>query len=221
MVSLHDVLSQHGSLLLLDAAGATVHVGWLRSGQPPRWLAETEEAGTALFGLVRQLGAANTEAGAFVFCEGPGSNLGIRTAAMAIRTWQALRARRAFSYRSLELLATVRGRPDLTFIADARKQTWYTVRGGGPNGPLEPMARVAPEALQEPLATPAGFRQWSPLPPVAVTSIDYDVSTLWDEAASRPLLRECPEPDAYMSEEPRYATWTPRIHQNPASPPSS
>jgi tRNA threonylcarbamoyladenosine biosynthesis protein TsaB len=210
--SLRETLDAHAPLLLIDAAAMTVQVGWLEREAAPRWIAVTEEAGAGIFRALGLLGADPARANAFVFCEGPGSVLGIRTSAVAIRTWQVLRLRPAFAYRSLELLARARGRPGLTLIADARKQSWHavTLDTAGAPGPLQ---RVAPEALSPPLATPEGFRQWSPLPPVRVEPLAYDVPELWRACDEAPLLRPAPEPDAFLHEEPSYVTWTPKVHQ--------
>lgn len=212
MPSLREIVAAHAPVLLLDAAATVVHGGWLEGDSPARWAAIEAEAGTAVFRLLEQLAIDVAQANAFIFCEGPGSMLGIRTSAVAIRTWQVLRPRPAFAYRSLSLLAAVRGRPGVTVIADARRQSWFslTLDGAGRSGPL---ARTAPAALQPPLATPAGFRQWSPLPPHPIEAWAYDVPALWQEAADRDVLHEALEPDAFQFEEPRYATWTPKVHQ--------
>ncbi|HEX2100226.1 MAG TPA: peptidase M22, partial [Candidatus Synoicihabitans sp.] len=106
-------------------------------------------------------------------------------------------------------------RPGLTVIADARKQSWHalTIDASGRPGPI---ARLAPHDLTAPLATPRGFRQWSPLPALPLEEIDYDVPALWSAAHDVELLRAANEPDAFLHEEPDYATWTPKIHQPPS-----
>jgi tRNA threonylcarbamoyladenosine biosynthesis protein TsaB len=218
MPSLREILAAHAPVLLLDAAGTTVHGGWLEAASPPRWQAVEEEAGAGIFRLLERLEVDLDRANAFIFCEGPGSMLGIRTSAVAIRTWQVLRPRPVFSYRSLELLAAVRGRPGVTVIADARKQSWFSLTLD-PTGQPGSMVRSAPETLQAPLATPAGFRQWSPLPAAPIEAWPYDVPALWRDGAEHDLLRPSADPDAYHVEEPRYATWTPKIHQGPVPAP--
>src|SRR5690606_7730550 len=104
-----------------------VHAGWLGTEDPPRWCSVEEDAGTGIFRVLERLGAHLEQANAFIYCEGPGSILGIRTSAVAIRTWQVLRSRPVFAYRSLELLALAKARPGLTVIADARRQHWHAV----------------------------------------------------------------------------------------------
>lgn len=212
MPSLRAIHAAHAPLLLLDAASAVIHAGWWERDTAPRWSSLEEEAGAGIFMVLEQLEAEIGRAGAFVLCEGPGSTLGIRTSAMAVRTWQVLRSRPILTYRSLELLAHAVGRPGLTLIVDARKRSWHalTVDANGRPGPLR---RAAPEALQPPFATPSHFRHWSPTPPVSIETLPYDVPALWSVADADDLLRASAEPDAFQHEDPSYVTWTPRIHQ--------
>src|ERR1700691_4097426 len=107
MVSLRQLLDAQAPLLLLDAAGSRVHVGFFPSQDPAvaRWSATDGEAGVALFQGVGAPGVAPIAVRAFAFCEAPGSILGIRTTAMAIRTWCAIGRRPAFAYDALSALA--------------------------------------------------------------------------------------------------------------------
>lgn len=158
------------------------------------------------------------EAGAFVFCAAPGSILGIRTCAMAIRMWTALRARPVCTYHALELLAAARGKADEAFIADARRGRWHWARSGVPAEVLaeeDLAARAAKDGLN--LATPENFRTWAALPP-QVRAARYNIGELWTTAAPLPLLSFTSEPDARIIAEPSYARWTPRLHQA-ANPP--
>jgi tRNA threonylcarbamoyladenosine biosynthesis protein TsaB len=79
--------------LFLDASGLTTRVGlW----QDSRWLAFREDPAPALESLFTTTRAVLAEAslslpaiGGFLYVSGPGSVLGLRLAAMAIRTWEA------------------------------------------------------------------------------------------------------------------------------------
>jgi len=216
MRSLREILSAHAPVLLLDAAGVAVHAGWLEENAPARWSSVREDAGTGIFHALNVLKVPLEQARAFVYCEGPGSILGIRTSAVAIRTWQVLRPRPVFAFRSLELLAVARAQPGLTVIADARRQQWHALTIGA-DGKPGPMRRLPPEQLQPPLVMPADFRHWSALPQQPVESVPYDLQALWDASIDAPLLREVAEPEAFLHEPPEYVTWTPRIHQAPQS----
>ena len=211
MPSLNALLAAHRSLLVLDAASTRIHVGWFGPDTAPQWTSGDDEANVALFRAVERLPAAALEsAGAFVFCEGPGSILGIRTAAMAIRTWTLLAPRPVYRYGSLALVAHADDRPYLSVIADARRDTWHCfdrTRG---------LRRLAPAALPPAPATPAGFRAWSALPADAFT-VPYDVPHLFATTASADLFAATDAADAFLHEEPSYATWTPQIHRAPGA----
>lgn len=152
-----------------------------------------------------------------VFCEGPGSLLGIRLAAMAVRTWMALpRAEplRVFAYRSLALVAAdllAQGEaPPFHVIHDARRETW-NVLSLGANGELGEIRRCRAEEL--PLATgtmftPAQFPHWQPRPE-GVRPIAYRPQLIVGLAPKFRLLREVDAPDAFMTEMPTYRPWIP------------
>jgi tRNA threonylcarbamoyladenosine biosynthesis protein TsaB len=76
-----------------------------------RWAGLEEEAGTGIFRVIEALGADVGQAAAFLFCDGPGSTLGVRTAAVALRTWQVVAPRPVYAYHSLAVLAEAIGRP--------------------------------------------------------------------------------------------------------------
>lgn len=208
MPSLRALLAAHAPLLLLDAASVRVQVGWLEGAGRDRWAAADGEAGLALFQNLAAVGVRPSNAGAYLFCDGPGSVLGIRTAAMAIRAWNVLQPRPVFAYHSLSVVAAALARPELTVIADARRDSWHAVNAGGT------LRRVPTAALAGPLATPEGFRNWTPLPP-AVERVPYSLAELLPAIADAELFRPVAEPEAFLHEEPSYVTWTPQIHRAP------
>jgi len=147
---------------------------------------------------------------AYVFCEGPGSILGIRTSAAAIRAWTALNHKPVWAFRSLDLLANSLGDEDVSVISDARRDSWHIARKG------EKMRRVTSRDLsnETALATPGNFRRWSSLPEaIAPTLLDYDLARLLPKVWNLDLFHACNAPDAFLHEEPSYATWSPQIHR--------
>ncbi len=208
MSSLRQIAAAHAPLVFLDAASSRIQVGtWLAAGAG-RWHASDEEAGIGLFRGVEQLELPIAAAGAFVFCDGPGSILGIRTAAMAIRAWNVLEPRPVFAYSSLVLVAHALGRSDLALIADARRDSWHHYRLGGA------LRRVGSAELTAPLAMPENFRHWSPLPE-NVQRVPYSLPDLLPRVLDADIFRATEEPDAFLHEEPSYVTWTPQIHRAP------
>lgn len=221
MASVAQLLASHGSLLVLDAVATTVHTGLLRTGQAPVWERSEREAGWALFAgaeaCLRRAGVGLAEVGAFVFCAGPGSMLGARTAAMAIRAWQVALPRPAYHYQSLALLARGLGRAGpgpFSVIADARRHAWHvvTVAADGRCGDLRRVPAAELAAGGEPLVQPAAFRAWAPAPR-PVREVAYDPPGLFAELAAEDLFAATERPDAFQHEAPVYQTWTAQVHR--------
>lgn len=210
MSSFRQILAQHPHVLLLDAASAQVQIGWFRNGKDTVWRTSETEAGTGVFVGIAQLEVDLKCTDAFVFCEGPGSILGIRTVAVALRTWTMLKPSPIYSYQSLSLVAASLNRPEVNVIADARRESWhcFNARTG--------LRRVPVAELSGELVTPAHFRHWSTLP-TATTTVPYELKDLWPQVMDCDLLHECEAPDAFLHEEPSYVTWTPQIHRAPSS----
>lgn len=205
MPSFAALLASTTPFLLLDAASSRVQVGVFENGSPGRWASSTDESGVALFRCLEQLGADPAAMRAFVFCEGPGSLLGVRTAAMALRAWCALAPRPCFAYQSLALLAAATRRP---VVSDARRGLWHLA------APEAPLTRVAADDIPNNAVTPTEFRAWAPLP-AGVEQVPYELARLLPATAELDLFRLTDAPDAFLHEDPSYVTWTPQIHRAP------
>ncbi len=214
MPSLRHLLAEHPTLLMIDAASTRVQVGLWHQGLVS-WQVEEAEAGTAVFACTEKLLAAHNltiaDLNAYVFCEGPGSVLGIRTSAVALRTWRVLKPAPSYAYQSLTLAAHALDKPEVNVIADARRDSWHVQRLG------ETLRRVPTSELTGECVMPEGFRHWTPLPP-ALGRTPYDLPALLALPAllDADLFHLSAEPDAFMHEEPSYVTWTPQVHQAPA-----
>lgn len=224
MSSLTQLLASHGRLLVLDAASTRVQVGLIRNDGPARWSSVEDEAGTGLFqatrGLLDDAGVTLDEIGAFVFCEGPGSMLGTRTVAMALRTWQVLKPRPVYAYQSLAVAAHGAWRQQaraFTVIADARRDTWH-VQAVAADGRLTPLQRVpAGELPAGELLTPENFRAWAQPPrPAAVCS--YDLAKIFPTLADGDYFRATEAPDAFQHEAPEYKKWSAQVHSAATAP---
>lgn len=208
MPSLRQLFTTHPSILLIDAASSRIQVGWLSRGGEARWATAQTEAGTGIFTCLAQLALNPTEVAAILFCEGPGSILGIRTTAMAIRSWNVISPHPTYTYRSLELASTALARPEITIIADARRERWHAQMLN------QPMRQVAGDELAGDLFIPEGFRHWSKLPENTATT-SYDLETLIPKVMDAPIFTLTEEPDAYLHAEPSYKQWKPQIHRTP------
>lgn len=226
MASLAQLLAQHDRILVLDAASTEVHVGLLGRGKEAIWHHSADESGKALFSLIEQgLRAAQVrlnDVSAFVFCDGPGSMLGVRTVVMAIRTWQALQPRPAYRYHSLSLLAhelasSSRATLPCGVIADARRDHWHMTLIDA-NGGVGELARVPKDELHAgglPLWHSTAFRAWNPVPSAAQDTA-YQPAQLWAAQAATDLLVPAEPPDVFQHEAPEYKKWSAQVHQAPA-----
>jgi tRNA threonylcarbamoyladenosine biosynthesis protein TsaB len=211
MPSLHQILAAQAPLLVLDAASARIQAGLLAADGTGRWETSEDEAGTGLFRCVEALGVDLAAVRAFAFCSGPGSILGIRTVAMALRAWEAAGGpgpRPIFAYGSLALVAAALGPGSPSVIADARREAWHVFRPG------TGLARVPAAGVPEGAVMPEGFRHWQPVP-AGTGRVPYLVADLLARAAACDLFEPAPDPDAYLPEEPSYVTWTPQLHRAP------
>lgn len=222
MPTLRDLLAAHPSLLLIDSSSSTIQAGLLRAHQPALWETSADEAGSAIFActekLLSQAGLSLSDPTAFVFCDGPGSILGIRTAAMALRTWNVLQSRPVYSFSGLAVVAHFLARTenlrDFSVIADARRESWHRVSVNSA-GSVSTLQRIPAQSLTGMLIMPAGFRHWSPQP-AGVRTAAYELATILPRLDDVPLFDPAPEPDAFLHEEPSYQTWTPQVHRAPS-----
>jgi tRNA threonylcarbamoyladenosine biosynthesis protein TsaB len=218
MSSLTQLLANHGSLLVLDAVSTRVQVGLIRKDGPVWWRSLEDEAGTGLFaateGVLGDAGVRLDGIGAYVFCEGPGSMLGTRTVAMALRTWQVLKRRPVYTYQSLAVAA--RGAWALQarafgLIADARRDTWHVQRVDA-DGHLATLQRVPAGALPAgELLTPENFRAWAQ-PPRPVAACSYDLAKIFTALGDGDYFRPTDAPDAFQHEAPEYKKWSAQLH---------
>ncbi len=199
-----------GPAVVIDCASTVIQVGALDPAGAHRWARSELEAGLGLFCCLEELHIEPRAVESWIFCAGPGSILGVRTAAVALRAWQVLRPSMIYSYLSLALVAESRAAEDRPVIADARRDSWHVfTREGG-------LRREPASNLKGPFVTPGEFRHWSPLPE-GTRMVPYDLTTLVPAVWGVPILSPCAEPDAFLHEDPSYVTWTPRIHRAPES----
>ena len=205
-----EFILQGGPWLFVDAAGAVPVAGWWRDGC---WEAFRQVEGaqtlegffTAVEAVLQEAGARLADARGVVFVEGPGSILGIRVAAMAVRAWRTLPGLAEWPVWGVGTLALAgsllrRECPELadfSLLADSRQGRWNVavVRGGKvPEGFGETRA----EELAE-LPAPC-FRitqRALGAPPVACAAYPGGLLEKYPDVLAAPgLLRRVEEPDA-------------------------
>lgn len=122
-------------LVLDGSARAGVRVGVLSGG---RWVGQGVSPDGALEGLFGCVEAALADAKlsladirSFALCVGPGSVLGIRIAALAVRSWSALEPRPIFVWESLAGIASsalAAGEEGPFFVAaESRLRRWHAL----------------------------------------------------------------------------------------------
>jgi tRNA threonylcarbamoyladenosine biosynthesis protein TsaB len=220
MPSLPQLLTSHRRLLVLDATSMNTQVGLLQADQPAIWDRSPQEAGTAIFtgteSVLQRAGITFAEVGAFVFCAGPGSMLGTRTIAMALRTWQVIGSRPVYAYQSLAVAAgqewTRQPGRSFSVIADARRDTWH-VQTVDTGGRLSALQRVPAAALPPgELVTPESFRAWAP-PPRPVGACSYDLATIFSNLGDGEYFHPTSAPETFQHEAPEYKKWSAQIHR--------
>ncbi|MGE9293276.1 MAG: hypothetical protein ACQKBW_06665 [Puniceicoccales bacterium] len=208
--------------LFLDASSVQVQAGlWCDS----RWLSIKSQESPALesiFSLVKDcLDEANLkleQVGGFIHCEGPGSVLGIRLAAMAIRSWQALPAwadAESLACRSLSLAAALISateQPEEPFhiIAEARQTRWNLLTC--PDGEIAEVEPEVIDALAAPIYHLRQRKSWH-TPPERAVPVLNDLSAHPELLASPGLLSPVEAPGLFLVNEATYRTWTPERHR--------
>jgi tRNA threonylcarbamoyladenosine biosynthesis protein TsaB len=213
-------MSPAGPCLVLDgSARHGVRVGVLQDG---RWLASAHSAEGALeatFVCAEQaLAQAGLKVGdlrSFAVCVGPGSMLGIRVTAMAVRAWTALQPREVWVWEPLPALAAaarLRGQAGpFNVIAESRLKRWHVVAvdaagqaGHARECEVEQVAALSGRILA---AAPQAREVW---PQVEI------VPECWDELpqvfATAGVLRLEPAPEA-LNAGADFATWSGERHR--------
>jgi len=206
---------------VLDAASTRVQVGLLSADAPEIWQSSPDEAGHAIFALtadvLRLAGRTLADVEAFVFCTGPGSMLGVRTVAMALRTWQTVGPREVYTYTSLPLLArqiaTVEQSRPFAVISDARRERWncVVVDATGTPSPLTRAAQADLSTFAGPVYSPTAFRAFAPSP-AAARDFPYEVRAALSFTRTADLFERTDAPDAFQHEAPEYKKWSAQVH---------
>jgi tRNA threonylcarbamoyladenosine biosynthesis protein TsaB len=79
------------------------------------------------------------------------------------------------------------------------------------------LRRVATAELTGELVMPEHFRNWSQLPPT-VQRVPYTLAEMLPRVIDAELFHATDAPDAFLHEEPSYATWAPQVHRAPIKP---
>ena len=211
-------------LLAIDAASAINWVGIKLGSQHLLSTASPEDPTRCLFQLVEnaleqaslQLASIQT----IVYCEGPGSMLGVRTAAMAIRAWEGVGlacARNLFSYNCLRMGALLAAKVRTSIapallVTDARRNAWNTLPY--PPGDNDPQIteNETLEASNLPKLTLSGFARVTKST-ATFDELPYDLDQAFSDEAFLDAIRPTPFAAPLVLRQNEYLKWTPGIHR--------
>lgn len=210
--------------LVIDGSGSAVFAGVL--GKDGNWLAKSEQDGAPLESLFPTVEATLETAQmtladlrSFIYCEGPGSVLGLRLCAMAMETWSRLYPESAhyFAYNSLQLTAALIcvDTPRLDnalLVSDWKKGAWNAVKiNNGQPGPTEVADDATIADWTGPLYHLPQRKGWQK-PPANATPVEYSPQRL-------PEVLHLPKPttgvELYASGINVFQKWTPERHRAP------
>lgn len=214
--------------LVIDASNPACFTGIL--DEDNNWLAYQSIEGPALETLFTEVQSVLSEAKLslkaitrYIYCEGPGSTLGLRLAAMAIKTWRALHHEPppCYAYNSLQLAAQCLrlDAPHLQeaiLIADWKKDTWNSVSlHNGQITACKPIPQTDLKEIKEPQYHLPQRKGWQP-PPSNATTLTYTPERLNQLIDSPGLLRSVDSPLPFTSAPANFQKWTPDRHRAPA-----
>lgn len=216
-----DALSGLRLPLLVDAS-SQVQVGIPDS---KGWLSLVREEKPALESLFvaipRSLGeidASISAIDAILFCEGPGSTLGLRVAATAVKT--ILRENEPsptlFTYNALDLAAIMSNdfsRPILAPFRKGKRLLRIPVSGSA-IGSIEVLEEPISESLSKEALHLPSLRSWETLPE-HLDALDYDISRIAGLAVIAPILQPAEMPEVFTPLPAEFRKWKPARNLSP------
>jgi tRNA threonylcarbamoyladenosine biosynthesis protein TsaB len=206
-------------LLILDTASANISIG-LRISQSDTgtWYSSNEQAGKSIFrGIEYCLKKSRTQfkdISSILYCEGPGSMLGIRTTTMALRTWihTVNSSLKIYKYRSLSLAAAelhLNNYPlPFTVILDARRSRWHTLTVANQDW-REEIKYISSEdvsKIQNEIFLIEGFPTWAEIS-FSHQKCSYSPQLFSDHTLFQKLAHITISPNVFMTENPIYQKW--------------
>lgn len=217
-------MKNNDRVLFLDASSVDVNVGILSNNNWLGYFKSSEPALQSLFhGIQICLQMANlhfNDLNAFAYCEGPGSLLGIRLTAMAIRAWKEQKSFNEvgiYSYNSfqasLELIKKVHAPLGLyAVVSQSRKGYWNFLSN-------EPQIQEVSEVEESELTSFPGtlwrFKQKKLMEDeknLRTMPFDYNFENSPEIFIQEKFLRPVQEPDALFVNQPEYVKWDSKRH---------
>lgn len=211
-------------ILFLDACSPIVQVGILHKNQWVGFFKSKEQVLQALFQGVevslKMAGMELEEVTGFAYCEGPGSLLGVRVVAMAIRGWMELEAfkdKGVYVYNSFEVSLELIKKlydPDGSYyiVSGSRKGVW-NILGSKEKDSIHEIEDGELKKLRGDLWY---FKQRKLIfeeGDLNLREFDYNLENCAESFKEKRLLRLMEEPDVLFVREPEYVKWDSKRHQ--------
>jgi len=209
-------------LLLIDSSSQRLCVSAFDTDGKLVTRASAEDASLVLFSsiaeLLSEISLKLDELKAIGFCSGPGSMLGLRTAAIGIRAWQAtgiLDAVSIYSFASLQIGAELarlqeNGDDDFLLVTDARRNSWNAIeRKNGCNSEVRLISQESLDAYSGRIYTLSDFPIWGQ-PSRTLTQIPYLPEKVFSESGIVSLLQPAPEVELLSLRGSEFAKWIPK-----------
>ena len=155
---------------------------------------------------------------AILFCEGPGSTLGLRIAATAVKT--ILRENEPsptlFSYNALDLAAILSNDASRPILAPFRKgkRLLRIPISDSLIGSIEVLEEPISESLSKEALHLPSLRSWETLPE-GLDVLDYDISHIAGLAELAPILRPTEIPEVFTPLPTEFRKWKPARNLSP------
>lgn len=220
-----DRTSVNYPALVIDGSGGSVFTGILDGHN--KWLAKFERGGAPLENLFPTVDAALKAADlrlsdlrGYIYCEGPGSVLGLRLCAMAIETWTQLYPASAHlrKYNSLQLCAQtlLHDSPDLKdalIVADWKKGAWNALKiSDGTAGSTEVIDDAALNAWPGTLYHLPQRKGWQS-PPAGAQTLNYEPARIADLHPHPAFLQPSEGVQLYNTGINTFQKWTASRHR--------
>jgi len=212
-------------LLVTDCSSPGARVGILTE---TGWLAyqiKSGETGAVLFQAVKEVlsetGLSLSQMAGYAYCEGPGSTLGIRINAMALRTWISLEDQPPllFSFKSLEAAAclireTEARQEAIAVFSDYRKESWNacSLDQQGHFSSIEIVDLKSLDSWQQEQYF-VQQRIHSPGRPPKSKLIHYDLQPLGTSSRFIQLLQLKDKPTVFQTSSTTFKKWVPQRHR--------
>jgi len=143
--------------------------------------------------------------------------LGIRVAAMCIKTWRGMGKLQnvpVFGFSSLDIGIRIAGQKSQTTpfstVIDARRESWFFLSDTS-GSQIELLANEALTELPGEIYRFGQFPSWTN-PARSMTQLDYHPELVFDEPASLELLQPTDSVDPFVLRPAEYKKWTPRLN---------